>query len=141
MTTVVVDSSIVIKWFVPETDRQLARVLHDRMVDSGWRLFAPNMLLVEVANLLWKNRYRHSEEEALSLIHAVESSGIEFVATESLVAGAHRVARLHNRSVYDTLYIALAHEHNCDYVTADERLFKVMETVEPCVKLLDTYEL
>ena len=50
MTPVVVDSSVVIKWFVAEVLTPEAI----RLRDSGRPLHAPALLDVEVANIAWK---------------------------------------------------------------------------------------
>ena len=139
MTTIVIDSSVLIKWFLPETDFALARKIQDKMLDKNWNLLAPSLLLAEVANILWKKNDAVSEEEALNIIQTVLSSGVEFVPLEGLISSAYHLARKYGRTAYDSLYLALAIEHICDFVTADERLFNAVAAQEPRVKLLRAY--
>jgi predicted nucleic acid-binding protein len=47
---VVVDASVTIKWFVPEPLSDEA----DRLLGGGDALFAPDLLLLEFGNTLWK---------------------------------------------------------------------------------------
>ncbi len=48
MTTLVVDASVVIKWVIEETGTQDALALRRH------RLLAPDLLIPECANILWK---------------------------------------------------------------------------------------
>jgi len=139
MSEVVVDVSVVFKWFAPEDDSPAARALQDKMVDGGWTLLAPDLLLAEIANILWKKRDEIPEDEALDTLRDVISSGIEFVTMGRLVSSAYEIGCRFGRTAYDSLYIALALEHNCDFVTADERLFNAISAQEPRVKLLRDY--
>jgi predicted nucleic acid-binding protein len=54
MSVFVVDSSVVVKWFVPEVSEAEAL----RVRDGGTPLHAPNFLDVEVGNILWKKVQR-----------------------------------------------------------------------------------
>ena len=46
----VVDASVAIKWFVPEALSNEAQ----RLLDGGAALFAPDFLLIEFGNIIWK---------------------------------------------------------------------------------------
>lgn len=139
MTMVVVDSSVVIKWFLPEDDSTIAETIEAQLEKGEVILLAPELLLAEVANILWKKRSQLSEEEATRIIDSVISTGIWIVGIEPLIGEAYRIARQFNRTVYDSMYIALARERDCDFVTADERLFNAVSSHEPRVKLLRDY--
>lgn len=140
MTTVVVDSSVVIKWFLPEDDSTKAEAIEAQLEKGEVILLAPELLLAEVANILWKKRSQLGEEEATRIIDSVISTGIWIVGMEPLIGEAYRIARQFNRTVYDSMYnIALARERDCDFVTADERLFNAVSSREPRVKLLRDY--
>jgi predicted nucleic acid-binding protein len=47
---VVIDASVAIKWFVPEPLSDQA----ERLLDGGDSLFAPDFLLIEFGNIIWK---------------------------------------------------------------------------------------
>jgi predicted nucleic acid-binding protein len=51
---VVVDASVAIKWFIQEPDRTAARLL----LEPDKRLLAPELLVAEVANAIWKRSSR-----------------------------------------------------------------------------------
>ncbi|MBM4423606.1 MAG: type II toxin-antitoxin system VapC family toxin [Chloroflexi bacterium] len=139
MKILVIDSNVVIKWFSPETDTEAADAIRDKHLQDELTLVAPDLLIAEVANILWKKREQVSETQAIDALFQIISSGIEFVQVESLAESAYRLARQHKRSAYDCFYLALAVSHHCDFITADERLFNAIAKQEPRVKLLREY--
>ncbi|MEK7276721.1 MAG: type II toxin-antitoxin system VapC family toxin [Chloroflexota bacterium] len=139
MTTIVIDSGVVIKWFLPEDDSTTAETIQSQLERGDVILLAPELLLAEVANILWKKRSQLGEEEATRIIDSVISTGIWIVGMEPLIREAYRIARQFDRTAYDSTYIALARERDCDFVTADERLFNAVSSREPRVKLLRDY--
>ena len=54
----VVDASIAVKWLIHEDDSHVA----DRLLEGGHRLFAPQLMTLEVGNVLW-NKTRRGELE------------------------------------------------------------------------------
>jgi predicted nucleic acid-binding protein len=50
MKTLVVDASVVIKWFVPEPGSAAAR----QLLGQDHEFYAPDFLFAETANVLWK---------------------------------------------------------------------------------------
>ena len=63
----VVDASVVLKWFLPEPDSAAADFLLEQFLNDEVELIAPDLILLETANALWKRvRLRHeiSADEA-----------------------------------------------------------------------------
>jgi predicted nucleic acid-binding protein len=85
MNTIVIDSSVVIKWYLPEEGTLIASTIQDKLEAGDWRVFAPDLLLAEIANILWKRRHEIIETDALGILQEVISSGIEFAAIERTV--------------------------------------------------------
>ena len=50
----VVDASVVAKWFLPEPHKDNAERLLRDFLSETVELMAPDLLVVEVGNLLWK---------------------------------------------------------------------------------------
>jgi predicted nucleic acid-binding protein len=48
--TLVVDASVAVKWLVDESDREAAHSL----LDTDERLIAPDLVVIETGNVLWK---------------------------------------------------------------------------------------
>ena len=121
MNTLVIDASIAIKWVIEEEGTSQALTLRRTA-----RLLAPELLVAECANILWKKARRNelSREEALLAARLLQTAAIELVPTRSLLAAATRIAIELDHPAYDCLYLALAIENDCPFVTADERFLR-----------------
>jgi predicted nucleic acid-binding protein len=86
------------------------------------KLIAPELLVAECANILWKKVQRQelTKDEALLAARLLEAADIEFLPTRSLLDAATQIAIDLNHAAYDCLYLALAAERDCRFVTADE---------------------
>jgi predicted nucleic acid-binding protein len=117
----VVNASVAVKWYVPEPDSQRAFTI----LSSGSRLLAPDLLISEVGNIIWK-KVRRGEltiVDAQAIVTALTTAcPLELYPRTDLLSAALDIAATYQRTVYDSLYVALAHEHGCQFVTADERL-------------------
>jgi predicted nucleic acid-binding protein len=115
----VLDASVLIKWVVSETLSSHAIALIQRA-----RIVAPDLILAECANILWKKVQRREidAQEALVAARILEQADIEFVSLRSLTESATRIALDINHAAYDCAYLALALHKKCPFVTADQRL-------------------
>jgi predicted nucleic acid-binding protein len=121
VTTRVIDASIAIKWIVEESGSDQAIRLRQQAM-----LIAPDLLVAECANILWKKVQRGelSREEADLAARLLQGADIELVPTRSLLAVATAIAIDLDHPAYDCLYLALAAARGCLFVTADERLLR-----------------
>ena len=119
--TLVVDASIAVKWFVPESDSVAA----DALIDSGEALIAPDIVLIEAANAFWKITVRRemAAEQADAALAALANGVLSLHPSAGLVADALRLASSLEHPVYDCLYVALAEREGASLVTADERTY------------------
>jgi predicted nucleic acid-binding protein len=121
VSTLVIDASIAVKWVVEEEGTPQALTLRRRA-----KLIAPELLVAECATILWKKVQRDelSKEEALLGARLLQVAEIELLPTRSLLEAATRIAIELNHPAYDCLYLALAVESDCRFVTADERFLR-----------------
>jgi len=119
MTTLVVDASVAAKWFLPEPDAAAAL----RLLDGRRRLAAPDLICSEIGNIVWKLHGRDllSVDEASDMIEHFLSMPLDIHDSTSLLAPALEIAMATERTVYDSLYLALAVELGAVVVTADQR--------------------
>lgn len=125
MTKFVIDASIAVKWVVDESGTPEALELR-----KGTKLIAPDLLIAECANILWKKVQRDElvREEALLAARLLERADIELMPTRSLLEAAARIAIDLNHPAYDCLYLALAAANDCRFVTADERFLRSLRS-------------
>jgi predicted nucleic acid-binding protein len=117
---IIVDASVVVKWFAIEPLHEQARalLLHDD------ELLAPDIVAVEVANALWVKigPGEISGKDASRAIAAVVGGGQpELRSAAPLVPRALELAQQLHHPVYDCVYLALAEETDATLVTADHR--------------------
>ena len=118
MSRIVVDASVAIKWVVKEEGTDEALAVLERA-----DLSAPDLLVAECANFLWKKvrQGEFSEEEALIAARLLEQADIEILPTRHLLGSATSLAVLLDHPAYDCIYLALAVERSWQFVTADSR--------------------
>ena len=119
MNSVVIDASVAIKWVVDEADSDAAvAVLESRS------LLSPDLMIAECANLLWKKVWLSelTADEAIIAARTLQQADIDILPTRHLMDVATRLAIDLNRAACDCIYLALAMEHGCSLVTADDRL-------------------
>jgi predicted nucleic acid-binding protein len=122
MSVVVVDASVVIKWFVPEVHGEAAL----RLLDSDDEFIAPDHLFAETTNAIRKGVRRReiSPEEGRDIIAQIdEEAEVELVSCRQLADDAYGLALMCGLSVYDAMYVALAIERDLRLITADDRLY------------------
>ena len=127
----VVDASLVIKWGVPEDGSREALALRE-----GNRLVAPDLLMAECANILWKKirRGEATREDAEVAARALEQSDVELMAMRDLMRPAIELAGRIAHPAYDCFYIALALANGWTFVTADESLIrKIRQQPDPAL--------
>ena len=121
---VVVDASVAVKWFLPEVDSDLAL----QLLSGAFSLAAPDFLYIEFANVLWK-RLRGgdiSQEDADELLVSLCTLPVGVHPSLPLFLRAFEMACATGRTVYDSLYLALAVRDDAVLVTADESLFNAV---------------
>lgn len=136
----VVDAAIAVKWAVAEVDSAAAEALYDSDVE----LFAPDLLPIEFGNALWKKvqRGQLQPDESQRILAAFQrNTRIGFVPVSGLLGHALTIALQYQRTVYDSLYLALAVEQDCAMITTDERLYNRLQgtEMEPFVVTLGRY--
>lgn len=134
MSLLVVDASVVVKWFLPEIHSVAAL----RVAASGQAFLAPDLLGVEVANTFWKKLRRGelTNDEAARLIDDLQRLDITMAPHRLLLPAAFALAAAAGHPVYDCLYLALAHQNDCQLVTADRRFYKAFAKGEQGQRIL-----
>ena len=138
MSTIVVDSSVVAKWVLPEADSATAsRVLSDAAVGND-AVVVLDLVFAEVANAIWKRRRQAQITivEARHFLDVLVRAPVAVEAAAGVLARGFEIAAAYDRSVYDALFVALTERLGARGVTADEPLYNVVHKDFPQVVLL-----
>lgn len=125
MSDLVVDASVAVKWFLPEIHGEAAL----RLLEGQYTLRAPDLIFSEFGNVLWK-RFRKgqiSRKEAIVTTEALLALPLQVESSQSLIPAALEIACSAHRTVYDSLYLAVAIAHQCRVVTADSKLHNALK--------------
>jgi predicted nucleic acid-binding protein len=120
--TVVIDASVVAKWFLEEVYSTNALLLRDKYIAGEIELASPCIMPFEVLNAL---RYSgvYSRDALVSVVKSLDKYGIRL--WDLIGAYGQRVAEVAMElaiSVYDASYVALAEIANARLVTANEEI-------------------
>jgi len=120
---VVVDASVVVKWFVVEEDREKALRIRDDYIEGKLALSAPSLMPFEVMNAVRCAR-RDMDAERLSQINeSLSLYGIKLHnLREEYAKATIRTALDNDITIYDASYIALAEHLQTTMYTADKDL-------------------
>lgn len=100
MDNLVIDASIAVKWVVEEEGTEAAIRLR-----PGFRLIAPELIVAECANILWKKVQRGEmlADEARLAARLLERSGTEIVTTRGMMEQATDLAVRLAHPAYDCI--------------------------------------
>lgn len=118
---IVIDASVVLKWFSSEEEHhEKALLLKDRHILGKERMAGPELLLYEVANVL---RVKRGDlPSAVEAFSAFCSVGVEVHSLEPAdLTEAMKLSHTYGISTYDASYLSLARTLHSDFITADER--------------------
>jgi len=120
MTPLVIDASIAVKWFIPESHSINAL----KLLDTGCELLAPDLIFAEFGNVLWKKWMRNEldSEVIFPILADLCRMRLRIAPTTALADKAAAIAITYRRSFYDSIYLALAVTAQGRMVTADEKL-------------------
>jgi predicted nucleic acid-binding protein len=120
----VVDASVAAKWLLAEALSAKAVGL----VQLENELLVPELFWAEIGNILWKKARTGElpDTEAVRRFDDLASMGLRTVSNALIARAAIGVALAAGRTVYDSVYVALAMHEGCRFVTADERLVNAL---------------
>src|SRR3990167_5250253 len=116
---VVLDTSVLIKWFIQEDDSNEALKLLEEIKSGTVRLVLPQVVLLELINaLFWGNKY--AEERILKAISDLNDLHPEIVIFDfQLAKEVVRNVVGFKIATYDALFLALAQQKQIPLITAD----------------------
>ena len=131
----VLDSSVALKWVLPEADSAKAIRLRDEYRNGIHELLAPDVFPPEIANGLVaaERQKRIRAGESAIFLNDVLSAAPALHSSSLLLIRAMEIAISTKQAVYDCLYVALAEAEGCELVTADDKLARSLRLSYPFI--------
>lgn len=121
--TVVLDTSVVIKWFrQEEVLAEAALTWRERFLQGSAVLVVPDLMAYEIANVL---AYKHdlTTEQVQEAARSLFEMELDWAGPSAALSGrAIELSRAHGITVYDGAFVALAEALAARLITADRRL-------------------
>jgi predicted nucleic acid-binding protein len=127
LSLLVVDASVAAKWLLPAAQESLveqATHLLALETEGSADFIVPDLFWPEIGNVLWKavRRERVTPTQAEESLTTALSWAFDTIPSRHLLNQALEIGLKHQRSFYDSIYLALAVSQRIEFVTADERL-------------------
>jgi predicted nucleic acid-binding protein len=125
----VVDTSVALKFYLPEEGHEEAVGLLEAAEAGATELLAPGTILPEGYNAIAQQRRRGwlDEDDASGAWEKLLAAPVYTYAVEDLIERAAEIANETGAIIYDTLFLALAEDAHTVIVTADGRLLRALE--------------
>ena len=122
--TLILDSSVIAKWFFPENDSEKALEIKDKFANNTLSLVVPLLLYYEVNNLLKTavKMFRIDKDDAKKVYNAFLQLNFVSYSSESLLEKTLETAIKYDISSYDASFIALAEYLQVQFLTVDKKL-------------------
>lgn len=129
--SMVVDTSVVIKWFFKESYEKEALILRDAFRKGECSLLAPDLIYSEFANTVWKrvSFYNLDPDDGIQIIGTFQRIPLQISSAKDLLAEAFAIAVQCKCTIYDALFLALSNERSCRIVTADRKFYEAVSPV------------
>ena len=126
MTSYIIDTSVIVKWFIPEQHSEFALKLQN----PGYQLHAPAFIALEVGNVLCRKRHRGEIGEIVvnDIWQTFRRAPLRRHSDEPLVPIAFDLAVQTQQSLYDCLYLALSIKLDGKALTADRKFFQALQS-------------
>lgn len=140
MTKVVIDASIALKWLMDDEECiEQAIALRDDGLKAVKALYAPTLLLYEAINglVVASRRGRLPPVEIPDALGDLLAIGITMGTPDHRLIIASALA--HRLTAYDSAYLALAEQADCDLWTGDQALYRSVSSKLSRVRWIGDY--
>lgn len=123
MALLVLDTSVVLKWFTEENYSKVALKIREDFYTGVHGIVEPDLLLYEFSNALRYNQ-NYAQDEVNKAVESLFELQIDIlVPTLEILKEASELSRKYGITVYDAVFVSLAKSIEAVFVTADEKLY------------------
>ena len=131
MKAFVVDASVGAKWASPQIIESLADRADsflEAYMDGSVEILVPDLFWIEIGSFLWKSAKRGQITAALArgALDAMLNRPFRTLPSRSVLPEALKIASDFDRTIYDSIYVAMAIATKTELITADERLVNTL---------------
>jgi predicted nucleic acid-binding protein len=141
---IVIDASVALKWRLRDEEAtNQADALLDHFLAGKLGLLTPTLFDYEITNALKVavTKGRLTESEAIAAIVDFQAFNIKPYNFQEIQTLTFQLAYQHQRSAYDSAYLALAQLKGLWFYTGDKRLFNAVTGTLNWVKWIGDYQL
>lgn len=140
---IVVDANVVAKLYLKDeqyTDK--AKLLFPRFKRGEIQMIAPRLITYEVPAAIKRGavRAKAGKEVWEAALSSFQSLGLSIVDDSDAKYDAIRLAINYACAYYDALYLLLAEDLACPFITADDKLWRALRTRVEYLLLLSSYK-
>ena len=126
----VLDASVIVKWFCEEEYTDIALRIRDRFFVGELTVVVPELMFYEVSNAIRYNEVM-SIEEKLELVDDLFSMDFDVVTSnKEILSEAMKFALDTDTTIYDSVYLAVGRFKRCNLITADRAFRDKVNTNE-----------
>lgn len=131
----ILDASVIIKWFVQEEDSDKALIFLNSFKNNKIEIIAPTLLFYELGNILI------SKKISVDMVGEIMTT-LQNLSFEIQDIGLQSFRKIYQNSIeysitfYDAVYITLMQKEDCNFITADQKLFGKIHKAFSGAKLL-----
>jgi predicted nucleic acid-binding protein len=131
----VLDSSVGFKWIVPELHSDKALQLREDFRNGLVELIAPDIFLIEIAHAITRAERQKRITPAQGALALADLMAVSPALTSyiPLLPRAYEISSQTRVGVYDCLYVTLAEQDGCEFITADDKLLKKLQFQFPFI--------
>ena len=123
--TLVVDSSVFIKWFTKDNEDDMGNAVSilESLINKDIIIVCPEIAIYELANVLYYKPDLNYEGTKIALEQFLDL-GIEFIKlSRDIILSANKIRHDLNITFYDSSFLAVAEFFRLKFVTADKKLY------------------
>lgn len=121
----IIDTSFVSKLFYKENEEDIynASFLYNKLKSEKCILFAPDLLMYELLNVL-RTRSEIKDEKVSEILTELYNFLIILGINKNLLLKSFSISRKLNISIYDSIFLALTIDLDASLITADKKLYE-----------------